>query len=96
MTTQTQPTPATKAQLDGLIRLVLEAGYNEEAGLLQLASDSISEKVRNAEEKCCCYEVMGDNKDCPKHGDIHRPFSDDEIKADYQERSDLYNMGMGA
>ena len=150
-----QITPATKSQLDGLIRLVLEAGYNEEAGLLQLASDGISEKVRNADEltaatesgfyncgvcgeekckrpgicedcltppTCNCFEVMGDNTDCPKHG---RMFKDNspvckicgdtgtagptwtnpdgepcvcvvEIKADYQERSDLYNMGMGA
>jgi hypothetical protein len=40
---------------------------------------------------CVCLEIVGDNGDCPVHG----AFSDDEIKADYQERGDLYSMGMG-
>ncbi len=51
------------------------------------------------EETCNCYEIMGDNPNCPKHGDMfteHGAFSDAEIKADYQERNELYNMGMGA
>ena len=42
---------------------------------------------------CSCYLYMGDNSECPVHG---KPFSDAEIRADYQERNDLYMMGMGA
>lgn len=42
---------------------------------------------------CSCFLYMGDNADCPVHG---HPFTDAEIKADYQERNDLYMMGMGA
>ena len=99
MTNQTTPTtPATKAQLDQLIELLNEYGYNEEAGLIKLASDSIDEKVRANDETCSCFEAMGDNADCPVHGgafENHGAFSDDEIKADYRERADLYAMGMG-
>lgn len=94
MTTQTA-TPATKAQLDALIDLVLEAGMNEAAGLMRLGSDMVSDALK----PCNCFEVMGDNGECPKHGGMfksHGAFSDAEIKADYQELNDLYNMGMGA
>lgn len=42
---------------------------------------------------CSCFLYMGDNPDCPVHG---KPFTADEIRADYQERNDLYMMGMGA
>ncbi len=48
---------------------------------------------------CCCYEFAGDNPNCPEHGgtfENHGAFTDEEIKADYRERNDLYNMGMGA
>jgi len=46
---------------------------------------------------CACFLYMGDNSDCPVHGENFTPgaFSADEIKADYQERGDLYAMGMG-
>ena len=97
MTAQTEITPATKAQLDRLIELLNEYGYNEEAGLIKLASDSIDEKVR-ANDTCSCFEVMGDNADCPVHGgafENHGAFSDDEIKEDYRERAEIYAMGMG-
>lgn len=100
MTTQTEITPANKAQLDALIELCLgDPKFHEAAGLLKLASDIISEKVHQDDEpECHCYEYMGDNPKCPKHGgdisDIH--FSMEEILSDYQERNDLYTMGMGA
>lgn len=49
---------------------------------------------------CSCFLYMGDNPDCPVlgHGRVSNntgAFSADEIKADYQERNDLYAMGMG-
>jgi len=47
---------------------------------------------------CACFMYMGDNSDCPVHGGMfknHGAFSDAEIKADYQERGELYAMGMG-
>lgn len=47
---------------------------------------------------CSCYECQGDNPNCPVHGGMfknHGAFSDADIKADYQERGDLYAMGMG-
>lgn len=47
---------------------------------------------RLAELTCSCFLYMGDNADCPVRG---HPFTDAEIKADYQERADLYAMGMG-
>lgn len=58
---------------------------------------------------CSCFMYMGDNPDCPVHGGMFknhgvisdvrissRVFSEAEIKADYQERNELYMMGMGA
>lgn len=45
------------------------------------------------EQICCCFEIAGDNADCPEHAGA---FTDAEIKADYQERNDLYMIGMGA
>lgn len=48
---------------------------------------------------CLCFELQGDNDNCPVHGDEAKycgAFSADEIRADYQERNDLYMMGMGA
>ena len=44
---------------------------------------------------CSCFLYMGDNSECPVHGKKTGAFSADEIKADYQERGDLYAMGMG-
>jgi len=45
---------------------------------------------------CSCFLYMGDNVDCPVHGAKDTgAFSADEIKADYQERGELYAMGMG-
>lgn len=96
-------TPATKAQLDALIEIVKDAGMNEAAGLLQLGSDEITKELKareEAEKSCICLLYIGDNGDCPVHGKGHEQnhgaFSADEIHADYQERNDLYVMGMGA
>lgn len=59
------------------------------------AEEAEAEEPTEQEEKetccCCCYEYAGDNRDCPVHGRL----SDEEAKADYQERKDLYTMGMG-
>ena len=51
------------------------------------------EEIETEEPECSCFEFIGDNDDCPVHG---HPFTDAEIKADYQERNDMYMMGMGA
>ena len=55
--------------------------------------------LESADEPICsCFLYMGDNPNCPEHGGMfsdHGAFTDDEIKADYQERNDLYMMGMG-
>lgn len=40
-------------------------GKNYGSGLASLFS-SIARDVEK--EQCCCYEYMGDNKRCPKHG----------------------------
>lgn len=75
------------------------------------------------EETCCCFEIMGDNPKCPKHGGMFKAGGDDcqtcygtgykrisptmlascthgnfvaeDYRADYQERNELYVMGMG-
>ena len=94
--TKTNVTPATKEQLNGLIDICLRAGLNNAAGLLTVASAEISHFIHN--DSCICLEVIGDNGTCPVHGkgfESRGAFSDDEIKADYQERNDLYNMGVG-
>ena len=44
---------------------------------------------------CSCFLYMGDNVDCQVHGKNTGAFSADEIRADYQERNNLYAMGMG-
>lgn len=44
---------------------------------------------------CSCFLYMGDNPDCPVHGHMFF-YHENEIKADYQERADMYMMGMGA
>jgi hypothetical protein len=97
--TNTTITPATKSQLDALIEIVKDAGMNEAAGLLQLGSDEITKELKKR-ESCICLIYIGDNGDCPVHGkgleQNHGAFSDAEIRADYQERNDLYVMGMGA
>lgn len=97
--TNTTITPATKAQLDALIEIVKDAGMNEAAGLLQLGSDEITHELKKR-ESCICLIYIGDNGDCPVHGKGHEQnhgaFSDAEIKADCQERAELYMMGMGA
>lgn len=91
----------TKTQVDALIATCLGAGYNDAAGLLTLASESISENVKRDTEEtlCACLEHIGDNSTCQIHGHIYNQnesrFSTDEIKADYRERADLYGMGMG-
>lgn len=89
--TNTTITPATKAQLDALIEMVKNAGMYEAAGLLQLGSDEITKELK-ARENCSCLEYMGDNSECQVHG---KHFTNAEIRADYQERNDLYAMGMG-
>lgn len=89
----------TKTQIDNLIATCLSAGYNEAAGLITLASESISENVkRDTEETCICLEIIGDNGDCPVHGKGFEQakaeyFSD--YGAYYQERNDLYSFAMG-
>jgi hypothetical protein len=47
---------------------------------------------------CCCYEYAGDNPYCPVHGGMcdSGEFTDSDYRADYQERSELYAMGIGA
>lgn len=55
-------------------------------------------KNRLAALTCTCFEYVGDNSECPAHGDASKntgAFSDANIKADYQERGDLYAMAMG-
>ena len=83
-------TPATKKQIDALIQVCIDNGIPEAAGLLQLASDTISNVVRANDKPvfCCCLEYAGDCDDCPIHGD-------EFTRADEQERSDLYTIGMG-
>lgn len=49
------------------------------------------EAIETEEPECFCFEFEGDNANCPAHG----TFTDAEIKADCQERADLYAMGMG-
>ncbi len=99
--TQTNATPATKLQLDSLIQMCIDGGFNEAAGLLKLGSETLSGAIRESEKPvfCSCYDYAGENPACKIHGDLfdnHGAFSDAEIKADYQERNDLYTMGMGA
>ena len=100
MATNEQIKPATKSQIDALIDLCKEYELYNAAGFLQLASDELSEVANGKKSNdCCCFEVMGDNPNCPEHGGMfsnHGAFSDAEIKADYQERNDLYNMAIGA
>lgn len=97
----TTATPATKQQLDALIQMCLDGGYNEAAGLLQLGSNTISEIVRDFDAKqtdddeeksetCTCYEYAGDNPLCPDHGQAQE-FSDSDI-ADHHG---IYSLGMG-
>lgn len=66
---------------------------------------------RDAEEETCtCFEIQGDNADCPKHGDhfkSHGPIVElsdaeqvmadyfDDYGANYHERNDMYLTGMG-
>ena len=107
MTNQNEIKPATKAQIDALIELCKEYQLFSAAGFLQLASDELN-KVANGKPTCACFMYIGDNVDCPEHGGMfkdHGKVSNvrvfdhaltlDEIKADYQERGDLYAMGMG-
>lgn len=90
----------TKTQITALIATCLDAGYNEAAGLLTLASESISENVKCDTDQplCVCLEHIGDNGYCPVHG---KGFEQDKADyftdygADYKERNDLYSMGMG-
>jgi hypothetical protein len=57
---------------------------------------------------CSCFLYMGDNSECPVHGGMFKnhgavvqsiTIDDDyvmaQLAADYQERKDLYSMGMG-
>lgn len=85
-----------------------EKRTNEIEAIKQILKESPNNKywqgrlaaLLEVEPICCCYEVMGDNVDCPVHGKGHEQnhgaFTDAEIEADYQERNDLYMMGMGA
>lgn len=98
MTKQTKVNPATKAQVEALIDLVKDAGMNEEAGLLKLATDQISKKLHKDEPLCVCLEVIGDNGTCPVHGPGFEQAKADyftDYGADYQERNDLYSFAMG-
>lgn len=98
MTNTNEIKPATKAQIDALIRLCKDHELYNAAGFLQLASDELDEAA-NGKKDCSCFMYMGDNPDCPVHGGMfknHGAFYDAEIKADYQERNELYMMGMGA
>ena len=108
LATLTNNAIATKAQITELIAECLRIGLNDAAGFLKLAVDSISERAD--EPECCCYEYMGDNPNCPKHGGMFKDVKTvdhamtmDEIKAEYysdygmsyQERNDLYCTAMG-
>lgn len=76
----------TKTQIDNLIATCLSAGYNEAAGLMTLASESISENVkRDTEETCCCYEIMGDNPKCPKHGGMFKDHGAVDVTDKFRE-----------
>lgn len=87
MTTQTEITPATKAQLDALIELCLgDPKYHEAAGFLKLASDIISEKVC-ADEKYVCVTEYG-------YPDYNGAILDDSTAWD-KERDELRTMGQG-
>lgn len=49
-------------------------------------------------ETCCCFEVMGDNAQCPKHGGMfkdHGPFTDADYRDDYRERDEIRSMAIG-
>lgn len=78
-----------------------EKRTNEIEAIKQILKESPNNKywqgrlaaLLEVEPICCCYEYQGDNDNCPVHG---HPFTDAEIEADYQERNDLYMMGMGA
>ena len=98
MTNTNEIKPATKAQIDALIQFCKEYELYSAAGFLQLASDELDEAA-NGKNTCICLEIIGDNGNCPVHGkgfEYHGAFSEAEIKADYQERNELYMMGMGA
>lgn len=74
------------------IKSILKDFPNNQYWLARLAA------LMETEPICCCFEVLGDNPNCPEHGGMfesHGAFSSDEIKADYQERGDLYAIGMG-
>lgn len=96
MTNTNEIKPATKAQIDALIQLCKDHELYNAAGFLQLASDELDEAA-NGKKDCSCFMYMGDNPDCLIHDKKdNSAFSEAEIKADYQERNDLYMMGMGA
>ena len=89
-------TPATKQQLDALIGVCLDGKYTEAAGLLQLASDMLSNAVHTDSRPvfCCCLEHAGDRLDCPIHGQYYHndsDFSDSDIR----DHAGIYSLGMG-
>lgn len=54
-----------------------------------LSLESLDDITELEKPQCVCYEYMGDNLDCPIHGEYF-------TKADQQERNDIYTIGMGA
>ena len=56
-------------------------------------------QLSDLEEKpvCCCFEYVGDNKDCPIHGKFYEfyGFAGDDSTAWDKERDDLRTMGQG-
>jgi hypothetical protein len=105
MTNTNEIKPATKAQIDALIELCKEHELFNAAGFLQLASDELDEAA-NGKKDCSCFLYMGDNSECPVHGGMHKnrgEVSSTEAKSNYfsdygfsyQEKNDLYAMGMG-
>ncbi len=32
-------------------------------------NEDTNKVIEETEEKCCCFEIMGDNSDCPIHGE---------------------------
>jgi len=98
MTTNEQIKPATKAQIDALIDLCKQYELYNAAGFLQLASNELDEAA-NGKPVCICLEIIGDNGDCPVHGngfESHGAFSDSDIQDDYRDRNELYMIAMGA
>lgn len=87
------PSPADKRKNEiETVTEFLQDDPNNEYWKNRLAALTEDEPV------CCCYEFAGDNPNCPVHGGMcdSGEFTDADYRADYQERSELYMIGMGA